>query len=81
MSTENLKTAFAGQFQGRNKYTFFAEVARRKGDVCITGIFEETAENERQHARDRLLLLDGIGDTEANLKEVLGGEDDAVESM
>ena len=78
---ENLKTAFAGESQARNKYTFFAEVARKEGYLYIARIFEETAENEKQHAKDHLLLLNGIGDTVANLKEAWGGEDHEVESM
>lgn len=71
---ENLKAAFAGESQARNKYTYFAEVAREEGYHYIAKIFEETAENERQHAKDHLLLLDGLGDTRANLKEAIEGE-------
>jgi rubrerythrin len=71
---ENIKAAFAGESQARNKYTFFAEVARQGGFHYIAKIFEETAENEKQHAKDHLSLLDGIGDTSANLKEAIGGE-------
>lgn len=78
---ENLKAAFAGESEARNKYTFFAEVARKEGYRYIAKIFEETAENEMQHAKDHLLLLNGIGDTAANLREALGGEDHEVESM
>ena len=80
-TTENLKAAFAGESEARNKYTFFAEVARKEGYRYIAKIFEETAENEMQHAKDHLLLLDGIGDTVANLREAWGGEDHEVESM
>jgi rubrerythrin len=80
-TTDNLKAAFAGESQARNKYTFFAEVARREGYLYIAKILEETAENERQHAKDHLLLLGGIGDTVANLKEAIGGEDYEVQSM
>ncbi len=78
---ENLKTAFAGECQARSKYAFFAEVARKEGYLYIAKILEETAENERQHAKDHLLLLDGIGDTAANLKEAIGGEDHEVQNM
>ena len=78
---ENLKAAFAGESQARNKYTFFAEVARKEGYLYLAKIFEETAENERQHAKDHLLLLQAIGDTVANLKEAIGGEDHEVQSM
>ena len=80
-TTENLKAAFAGESQARNKYTFFAKVARKEGYHYIAKIFEETAENEKQHAKDHLKLLNGIGDTTANLKEAMGGEDYEVESM
>lgn len=80
-TTENLKAAFAGESQARNKYTFFAEVARKEGYNYIAKIFEETAENERQHAKDHLKLLDGIGDTVANLKAAIGGEDYEVQDM
>ena len=80
-TTENLKAAFAGESQARNKYTFFAEVARAEGCHYIAKIFEETAENEKQHAKDHLLLLKGIGDTAANLREAFDGEDYEVKSM
>ena len=50
---ENLKTAFAGESQARNKYTFFASKARKDGFVQIAKIFEETAENEKEHAECR----------------------------
>ncbi len=80
-TTDNLKAAFAGESQARNKYTFFAEVARAEGYHYIAKIFEETAENEKQHAKDHLKLLNGIGDTAANLKEAFGGEDYEVESF
>ena len=79
-TTENLKAAFAGESQARNKYTFFAEVARQEGYHYIAKIFEETAENEKQHAKDHLQLLNGIGDTAANLKEAFGGEDYEVKA-
>jgi rubrerythrin len=59
-TTENLQAAFAGDSQARNKYTFFAEVARQEGYHYIAKIFEETAENEKQHAKDHLKLLNGI---------------------
>ena len=78
---QNLKAAFAGESEARNKYTFFAEVARKEGYLYIAKIFEETAENERQHAKDHLLLLEGIGDTAANLKGAIGGEDYEVKTM
>jgi rubrerythrin len=71
---ENIKAAFAGESQARNKYTFFAEIARQEGYHYIAKIFEETAENEKQHAKDHLKLLNGLGDTVASLKEAIGGE-------
>ena len=74
-TTENIKAAFAGESQARNKYTYFAEVAREEGYHYIAKLFEETAENEKQHAKNHLRLLNGIGDTVANLKEAIGGED------
>jgi len=76
MSTteENLKTAFAGESMARNKYTFFAQVARKEGYRYIAKLFEETADNERRHAKDEFKLLNGIGDTIANLKEAIEGE-------
>ncbi len=71
---ENLKAAFAGESQARNKYTYFAKVARKEGYHYIATIFEETAINEMQHAKDEFKLLNGIGDTVANLKEAIDGE-------
>ena len=78
---ENLKAAFAGESQARNKYTFFAKVARNEGYHYIAKIFEETARNEEQHAKDEFKLLEGIGDTVANLKGAIAGEDYEVKSM
>jgi len=80
-TTDNLKAAFLGECEARSKYAFFAEVARMEGFLYIAKIFEETAENERQHAKDHLLLLDGLGNTVANLKSAIGGEDYEVHSM
>lgn len=71
---ENLKAAFAGESQARNMYTFFAKVARKEGYHYIANIFEETAMNEMRHAKDHFIMLDGIGDTAANLKEAMDGE-------
>ena len=71
---ENLKAAFAGESQARNKYTYFAKVAHEEGYHYIGKIFEETAMNEMQHARDHFKLLQGLGDTKANLKEAIEGE-------
>jgi len=71
---ENLKFAFAGESQARNKYTFFAEVARNEGFEQIAAIFEETAANEKAHAERLFEFLKGIGATKQNLKTAIEGE-------
>jgi len=71
---DNIKAAFAGESQARNKYTYFAEVARKEGYHYIAKIFEETADNEREHARDHFKLLKGVGTTEENLDAAISGE-------
>jgi len=71
---KNLKLAFAGESEARNKYTYFAKVARKEGYHYIANLFEETAINEMQHAKDEFKLLNGIGDTKANLKDAIEGE-------
>jgi rubrerythrin len=78
---ENLKAAFAGESQARNMYTYFAKVARKEGYHYIAKIFEETAINEMRHAKDEFALLGGIGDTVANLKEAIAGEDHETTTM
>lgn len=78
---ENLKAAFAGESQARNKYTYFAKVARKEGYHYIAKIFEETADNEMRHAKDEFTLLGGIGDTAANLLEAAEGENYETMSM
>ena len=80
-TVENLKAAFAGESMARNKYTFFAKVARQEGYHYIAKLFEETAINEMRHANDHFKLLKGIGDTAANLKEAIEGEDYETMSM
>lgn len=72
---ENLKAAFAGESQARNKYTYYAQVAKKEGLHYIAKIFDETAENEKRHAKDEFNLLGGINDTAANLKDAIAGED------
>ena len=69
----NLQTAFAGESMARNKYTFFASKAKKDGYVQIAKIFEETAANEKEHAKIWFKLLNG-GDTAANLKAAAEGE-------
>ncbi len=71
---ENLQAAFAGESQARNKYTYFAGIARKEGYHYVAKILEETAENERRHAKDEFKLLGGLGDTAANLKAAVDGE-------
>jgi rubrerythrin len=71
---KNLKASFIGESQARNKYTYFAEVAREEGHLYIAKIFEEAAENEKQHAKDEFKLLGGISDTATNLKKAIDGE-------
>ncbi len=71
---ENLMEAFAGESKARNKYTFFASVARKEGYEQVAAIFEETANNEKEHAKLHFKLLKGIGDTRFNLKEAAAGE-------
>lgn len=71
----NLMTAFAGESQARNKYTYFASKAKKDGYVQIASIFEETANNEKEHAKMWYKLLnDGIGSTAENLKAAAEGE-------
>ncbi|MBR7183584.1 MAG: rubrerythrin family protein, partial [Alistipes sp.] len=71
---QNLWTAFAGESQARNKYTYFASKAKKEGFVQIAKLFEETAANEKEHAKIWFKLLNGIGDTAANLKSAAEGE-------
>ena len=83
MSTtqDNLMAAFAGESQARNMYTFFAKVARKEGYHYIAKIFEETALNEMRHAQDELKLAGKLGDTAANLREAMGGENYETTTM
>jgi rubrerythrin len=71
---KNLWTAFAGESQARNKYTYFASEARKAGYEQIAAIFQETADNEKEHAKRILKFLGGIGDTAANLEAAAQGE-------
>ena len=71
---KNLATAFAGESQARNKYTYFASVARKEGYEQIAAIFEQTANNEKEHAKLWFKALGGLGDTAANLLAAAEGE-------
>ena len=71
---QNLKEAFAGESQARNKYTYFASVAKKEGYEQISEIFTKTAENEKEHAKMWLKELKGIGSTIDNLKAAADGE-------
>ena len=71
---KNLWTAFAGESQARNKYTYFASKAKKERYEQIAAIFEETANNEKEHAKMWFKLLDGIGSTPENLKAAAEGE-------
>ena len=71
---QNLMTAFAGESQARNKYTYFASVARKEGYEQIAAIFEETANNEKEHAKLWFKALGELGTTAENLKAAAAGE-------
>lgn len=71
----NLMAAFAGESQARNKYTYYASKAKKEGLVQIANLFEETANNEKEHAKIWFKLLhDGIQSTDENLKDAAAGE-------
>ena len=91
---KNLLTAFAGESQARNRYTYFASKAKKDGFVQIADIFEETADQEKEHAKRLFKFLEGgdveiqaafpagvIGSTAENLKAAAGGEHHEWESM
>lgn len=71
---KNLAAAFAGESQARNKYTYFASVAKKEGYENIASIFEETANNEKEHAKLWFKALGELGDTAANLLHAAEGE-------
>ena len=72
---ENLLAAFAGESEARNKYTYYASKARKEGYVQIANVFEETAANEKEHAKIWFKLLKGgIGTTAENLADAAAGE-------
>ena len=71
---KNLMTAFAGESQARNKYTYFASVAKKEGYEQIAAIFQQTADNEKEHAKLWFKALGGLGTTAANLLAAAEGE-------
>lgn len=77
----NLWAAFAGESQARNKYTYWASQAKKEGYEQIAGVFLETAENEKEHAKLLFKLLGGISNTETHLQEAAAGENHEWTSM
>jgi len=78
---DNLKTAFLGESEARNKYTYYAMIARQEGYHYIAKIFEETAENEKYHAMEEYKLLHKDSSTMENLKQAIGSENLEAENM
>ena len=91
---KNILTAFAGESQARNRYTYFAAAAKKEGFVQVSAVFEETANQEKEHAKRLFKLLEGgeveitasfpagvVGSTLENLKESAGGENHEQTSM
>ena len=78
---QNLHTAFAGESQARNKYTYFASKAKKDGYNQISAIFEETAKNEMEHAKLWFKHLNGIGNTYENLLSAAAGENEEWTEM
>jgi len=78
---ENLKAAFIGESQARNRYIWYAEIARKEGFHYIAKIFEEIADNEKYHAQEEYRLLYGEKETAENLKEAIAGEEYESEEM
>ncbi len=71
---KNLMEAFAGESQARNKYTYYASKAKKDGFEQMAAIFQETADNEKEHAKLWFKLFHGVGDTYANLLDAAAGE-------
>ena len=71
---KNLQAAFAGESQARNKYNYFSSVAKKEGFEQIAAIFNQTADNEKEHAKLWFKLLKGIGNTQENLLHAAEGE-------
>ena len=78
---KNLEAAFAGESQARNKYTYFASKAKKEGYEQIAALFQETALNEKEHAKLWFKALDGIGTTAENLVAAAAGENEEWTSM
>ena len=71
---KNLQAAFAGESQARNKYTYFASVAKKEGYEQISALFQKTADNEKEHAKMWFKLLGELGNTAENLAAAAAGE-------
>ena len=71
---KNLEAAFAGESQARNKYTYFASVAKKEGYEQMSALFLKTADNEKEHAKMWFKELKGIGNTAENLAAAAAGE-------
>ena len=71
---QNLRAAFSGESEARNKYTYFASKAKKEGFEQIAALFQKTADNEKEHAKMWFKELNGLGDTAANLASAADGE-------
>ncbi len=71
---QNLRAAFSGESEARNKYTYFASKAKKEGFEQIAALFQKTADNEKEHAKMWFKELEGIGTTEQNLASAADGE-------
>ncbi|MBQ2613924.1 MAG: rubrerythrin family protein [Clostridia bacterium] len=71
---QNLRAAFSGESEARNKYTYFASKAKKEGFEQIAALFQKTADNEKEHAKMWFKELNGIGDTAENLGNAADGE-------
>ena len=77
----NLRIAFSGESEARNKYTYFASTAKKEGYEQIAALFQETADNEKEHAKLWFKALGGLGNTAQNLESAAGGEHYEWEEM
>ena len=78
---KNLRSAFSGESEARNKYTYFASVAKKEGYEQIAALFQKTADNEKEHAKMWFKELNGIGNTADNLKAAAEGENYELTDM